>query len=214
MPVRVKICGVADALSAQRAVAAGADALGFVFSSSPRQVTPEDARRIVAALPPFVATVGVFVDESPEIVANVASHCRLSCVQIQLWPDDVGSSAFPVPAILTVRVGATTPWERLERCDAAAFLFDSLVPGQGGGSGVRFDWSLLRGRSFDRPVVIAGGLTPENVADAVEAVRPFGVDVSSGVASSDPRRKDPDKMDAFVRAAKAPHSASFTAERA
>lgn len=197
----VKICGITNAEDARAAVEAGADALGFVFARSPRAIDPEEARPIIAALPPFVVSVGVFVDAARETVEGIARSCGLQALQFQgrESPEDCEGFSRPVIKGFKVRDGAIP--DAVWRYRIAACLFDAYVPGADGGTGRTFDWALLRDLALDRPVILAGGLTPENVAHAVAVARPDAVDVSSGVALG-PRKKDPARMAEFVRAAK------------
>ncbi len=198
--VKVKICGVtclADALAAARL---GADALGFVFAPSPRQVTPEEARRITAKLPPLVLRVGVFVDEEPAVIDQVRRLCGLDVVQLH------GNESTQVVAelggrvIKAIRVNGTAPsWQLI--FPSATLLLDTFSPDKKGGTGRTFDWSLAREPARLRPVVLAGGLTPQNVAEAVRTVRPYAVDVSSGV-ESEPGRKNHETLARFIRRAK------------
>jgi phosphoribosylanthranilate isomerase len=199
--MRVKICGITNREDALTAVEAGAHALGFVFAPSPRQVTPEQAAAIIAALPPFVQTVGVFVDAE---VRSVLSRCRLDAVQFhgQESPDEMAGIT-GVRRIKACRVATSADLESLAAySDAAdAFLLDARVSGIAGGTGQSFPWPLAReARRFGHPIILAGGLTPENVATAIEAGRPEAVDVSTGVEVS-PGRKDRDRVRRFVAAA-------------
>lgn len=207
MSVRVKICGITRIEDALAAVDAGADALGFVFvPGTPRFVTAQQACSIIEALPPFVSTVGLFVDAAPEFLDT---HLRISRVQMaQLHgeesPQTAASVRERVRVIKAFRVRGPETIALLDsfRDSADAFLLDAFVPGAHGGTGARFDWELaIRARSASRPLVLAGGLKPENVAEAVARVRPAAVDVSSGVESS-PGRKDPAKLRDFLHAAK------------
>jgi phosphoribosylanthranilate isomerase len=199
--MRVKICGITNREDALAAVEAGAHALGFVFAPSPRQVTPEQAAAIIAALPPFVQTVGVFVDAD---VRSVLSRCRLDAVQFhgQESPEEMAGIT-GVRRIKACRVATSADLESLAayRDAADAFLLDARVSGIAGGTGQSFPWPLAReARRFGLPIILAGGLTPENVATAIEAGRPEAVDVSSGVEVS-PGRKDRDRVRRFVAAA-------------
>ena len=207
MSARVKICGITNLADALAALAAGADALGFVFvPGTPRFVTAETASTIIEGLPPFICTVGLFVDAIPEFVD---SHLSISRVQAaQLHGDEIPQVAAAlrdrVRVIKAFRVRGPETIALLDafRESADAYLLDAFVPGAHGGTGARFDWDLaIRARSAARPLVLAGGLKPENVAEAVARVRPAAVDVSSGVESS-PGRKDPAKTRDFIQAAK------------
>jgi phosphoribosylanthranilate isomerase len=215
MTVRVKICGITNVPDAHAAVRAGADALGFLLSESPRQVTPRHVRAIVGSLPPFVQAVGVFVDEPVETVSEMARAAGVHCLQLQgaETPDYCG--AFSLPVIKTFRVRDSIDPAAIRRYAVAAYLFDTAVAGAAGGTGESFDWEVLRAAEFARPVILAGGLRAENVARAVAAVAPYAVDVSSGVAAG-PRRKDPEKIRGFISRAKqlqAPWRADATKER-
>jgi indole-3-glycerol phosphate synthase / phosphoribosylanthranilate isomerase len=203
--VTVKICGITSKEDALLAVSAGADAVGFVFwPGSPRTVDPQAARAIAAAVPPFILRVGVFVDATAEEMRRVADEVGLDIVQLHGNESPEAVSRAPRRAVKAVRVGPGFRPDEALRYDgtAAALLLDTRVEGDGrpGGTGRVFDWSLVRpvreGTSF---LILAGGLTPENVGEAVAAVRPDGVDVSSGVESA-PGKKDPAKMRAFVEA--------------
>ncbi|MDI6631588.1 MAG: phosphoribosylanthranilate isomerase [Bacillota bacterium] len=200
MTVRVKICGIRDIETARAAVEAGADALGFVFAASRRQVTPEAAREIIAALPPFVTAVGVFVDLPPAVVREVSDFCRLDAVQLHGAETPEYCRELNLRVIKAVRVRDAASLEGLDAYPVQAVLLDTYVPGTPGGTGKTFNWGLLAGREFRVPLILAGGLTPENVRAAVQAVRPYAVDVSGGVETDG--RKDPAKIRAFIRQAK------------
>lgn len=203
--VTVKICGITSVEDARAAAVAGADAIGFVFwPGSPRAVDPAAARAIAATLPPFVARVGVFVDAPPDQMRAIADEVGLDLVQLHGDEPPEAVARAPRRAVKAVRVGPGFRPEEALRYDgaAAALLLDTRVDdgGSPGGTGRTFDWSLVRrvreGTSF---LLLAGGLTPDNVEQAIAAVRPDGVDVSSGVESA-PGRKDPAKVRAFVDA--------------
>jgi phosphoribosylanthranilate isomerase len=201
--VKVKICGITRWEDAQAAVAAGADALGFVFArNSPRFIPREAAAAIIRRLPPFIATVGVFVDMPLEELLDHIACCGLDTAQLHGGesPDFCGRIA--VKTIKAFRIQDETSLVPLPRFETSAWLLDSYVPGQLGGTGATFRWPLaVQAVAMGRPVILAGGLTPENIAEAVKSVRPYGVDVSSGVESA-PGRKDREKMRAFLAAAK------------
>jgi len=199
--MRVKICGITNREDALLAVEAGAHALGFIFAKSPRQVTPEQAAEIIAALPPFVQTVGVFVDGEVE---RVLERCPLDAVQFHgEEPPETLARVSGVRRIKAFRVAGSDDLAPLAcyREVADAFLLDARIPGVAGGTGQCFPWRLAReARRFGRPVILAGGLTPENVPEAIEAGAPDPVDVSSRVEAS-PGRKDPELVRRFVSAA-------------
>jgi len=201
--VRIKICGLTRLEDALAAVRLGADALGFNFwPGSKRYIPPGKAREIIRALPPLVTTVGVFVDPSHEEASAAAA---LSGVQVlQLHGDEPPAlcRSFQLPVVKGLRVAGP---ESLAALDAypgvAGFLLDAASAGYGG-SGLTFDWSLARAAAARATVLLAGGLTPANVAEAVRTVRPYAVDVASGVESS-PGVKDHALMARFIAAARA-----------
>jgi phosphoribosylanthranilate isomerase len=209
--LRIKICGVTNADDAVHAALAGADALGLNFyPHSPRCLTPERAAGILDALPPFVEPVGLFVREPfAALAGTLAALPRLRAVQ---WHGEAcePAAACPLPLIAAFPVrdaaslAAITGY--LERCQEAgrlpaAVLVDAHVPGLHGGTGQTAPWELLERFRPGVPLILAGGLTPDNVAEAVVRVRPFAVDVASGVESS-PGRKDPGKVRDFLQAAR------------
>jgi phosphoribosylanthranilate isomerase len=198
--VFVKVCGVTNEEDALLAVAMGADAVGFVFAPSHRQVAPQRAAEIVRRLPAEIVTVGVFRDETRERVVETAHRARLRAVQLHGHesPADTHWIHQRVALIIKAFPAGDPQLDHADEYAADAFLIDSATPG----SGEVFDWSLAEGAPSNRRIILAGGLTPENVADAVRVVRPWGVDVSTGVEAA-PGRKDARKMRAFVEAAKA-----------
>jgi phosphoribosylanthranilate isomerase len=199
--VRVKICGLMCAEDAVAAAQAGADALGFVFAPGRHCVTPEQARAMIAVLPPFVSTVGVFVNEDAQIVRRVAEYCYLDMLQFQGDESPDYCAGFNGRVIKGFKVKDKASLTRLQAYDVTAYLLDSYVPGQSGGTGRTFDWEAVRGLLVSRPLILAGGLTPANVARAIAVVQPYAVDVSSGVENGS-GRKDPEKMIEFIRQAK------------
>ncbi|MDQ7801758.1 MAG: phosphoribosylanthranilate isomerase [Armatimonadota bacterium] len=194
---RVKICGICTEAAALAAAEAGADAVGFVFyPGSSRYVSPERAAQLSRLLPPFVVRVGVFVNAPVAVVERISDQVGLDLVQLHGdEPPEVCARA-PRRVIKAVRVEGTEALRRAAEYPACAVLLDAYVPGRYGGTGRPFDWSLLC--QIDRPVILSGGLTPENVAEAVRRVRPYAVDVSSGVETDG--EKDPRRIEAFVRA--------------
>lgn len=203
MPIRIKICGVTTPEDARRAAEAGTDALGLNFyPKSPRFVTPSQAAAIVRALPPFTAPVGVFVQMPLRQATAIAFQLGLRGVQTYDAPPE---DAFPFAHIPSFRVKDAAGLDHIRRFVAvsrpAAVLVDSFVDGQLGGTGHRAPWDLLVGFDPGVPLILAGGLTPENVAEAIATVKPWGVDVASGVESA-PGRKDPVKVARFIEAAR------------
>lgn len=203
MSVRVKICGVTSIEDAVAAVEAGADALGFMFyERSPRKISIETASAIKTALPPFVVKIGVFADATENVI-RTATLSGLNALQFHgNEPPDFVKRFSPIPTIKAFRIQNAASLAQLAAYNTSAWLLDSYTPAQLGGTGTTFDWTLaIQARKFGRPIILAGGLTPENVADAIRKVRPYAVDVSSGVESS-PGKKDPGKVAAFIQAAK------------
>ena len=198
--VRVKICGITCLEDAVAAVRLGADALGFVFAQSPRRVAPERAREIIRALPALVQTVGVFVDAPLEEMAEVRVYCGLDILQLHgdESPETVARLDGRVIKALRVTGGEHSLGNRFP---SATLLLDAYSEQARGGTGKTFDWTLARDIAGRRPIILAGGLTPENVAEAIEIVRPYAVDVSSGV-EREPRRKDHGKTARFIGEAK------------
>ena len=200
--VRVKICGITSRQDALHAARCGADALGFVFyPGSPRYVSPEQARGIIEELPPFVTTVGLFVNESPGDIRRIAEGCGLDVLQLHGDESPAACEIPPFRVMKAFRVKDERSLDGLPDYRVSAFLLDAWVAGSYGGTGQSFNWDLAARIARDVPVVLAGGLDPDNVAQAVGAVRPYGVDVSSGVELA-AGRKDPDKVAAFIRNAK------------
>lgn len=202
----IKICGITNLADARAALAAGASALGFNFHpSSPRFVTPEAAREIIAQLPAGVLAVGVFVNE-PEPAALVRKAATAGVAAVQLHGDessDFCAAITALPVIKALRVSTDFKPEHAERYRTHAILLDAYSPRAHGGTGRVFDWRIAqRTRELVARLYLAGGLTPENVCAAIEAVRPFAVDVCSGVESA-PGRKDAVKLRRFSAAVRA-----------
>jgi len=201
-PVRIKICGITRLDDARLAIELGASALGFTFyPPSPRYIEPEAASAIIAQLPPFIASVGVFADE-PDATRIVAAARRACVSAVQLhgprFPDDpVALGEFPVIRAVPLCDGFNL--EDMAKLNAQAFLLDSFDPKLIGGTGKTVDWNLARQAKRYGTIILAGGLTPGNVSRAIREVHPFAVDVASGVESA-PGRKDPEKLRAFFNA--------------
>ena len=204
MAVRVKICGITRIDDLHAACDAGADALGFVFyDKSPRHVSVEAAAELVRALPPFVQSVGLFVNADPAYIESVLKHVPLDLLQFHGDESPLDCIRYGRPYLKAVRVKADTD---LLKCaadfDAArGLLLDAYVAGVPGGTGERFDWRLIPA-NLPKPVVLSGGLTPDNIIEAVQGVRPWAVDVSSGVELTK-GIKDSHKMAQFIAKAKA-----------
>lgn len=196
---RVKVCGITRVEDAKTAVDAGADAIGLVFyEPSPRYVRIQQAREIAASVPAFVSVVALFVNADAEYVQDVLNSVRIDLLQFHGDEENDFCSQFQRPFIKAQRVRETS--DVVASCvrfpDALAILLDSYKPGVPGGTGESFDWSLIP-KSQTKPLILAGGLTPENVAPAIKQVQPFAVDVSGGVEQSK-GIKDPAKIDAFL----------------
>jgi phosphoribosylanthranilate isomerase len=189
---------------AECAVEAGADALGFIFfRKSPRYIEPNAAEKIASRIPASVLKVGVFVDESLDTMQEIARQCGLDRLQLHGNESTTICASLHTPVIKAFRIQDQNSLTPLRDYEVSAFLLDSYVAGQLGGTGAKFNWDLaIQAKTFGAPIILAGGLTPENVADAVAKVRPFGVDVSSGVEMT-PGKKDHAKVREFVRRAKA-----------
>jgi phosphoribosylanthranilate isomerase len=204
MAVRVKICGITRLQDLHAACEAGADALGFVFyEKSPRHVSMATATALVRELPPFVQSVGLFVNAEPDFVEAVLQAVPLDLLQFHGDETAADCMRYGRPYIKAVRV---TPSTDLLKCaadfeTARGLLLDAYVPGVPGGTGERFDWSLIP-LDLPKPVILSGGLTPDNVAEAVQRVRPWAVDVSSGVEAAK-GIKDPHHVAQFIAKAKA-----------
>jgi phosphoribosylanthranilate isomerase len=212
-PVRVKICGVRRLPDALAAADAGADAVGFNFwRPGRRYVAPEVARQIARALPPFVCKVGVFVDEDPAAVREIAALVGLDALQLHGAEPPEVCAAFDLPVIKSIKVRGPDSLAGLHRYQVAAFLLDTDVPGAAapGGTGRTFDWSLAVRAREAGPIIISGGLTPGNVEEAIWQARPYAVDVASGVETDGV--KDAAKIRAFVARVRAWNTAQETGE--
>jgi phosphoribosylanthranilate isomerase len=201
MRYRIKICGLTDPAQALAAAREGADAIGLVFyRRSRRALSVEQAAAIAAVLPPFVATVGLFVDPEVDEVERVLTGCRLDLLQFHGREDAGFCEGFDMPYLKAIAMGdrADPRPEMDAHPSARGFLLDSHAGGKMGGSGESFDWRMIPG-TLERPWLLAGGLGAHNVAAALAQTRPFGVDVSSGVESA-PGQKDPRLVRAFIDA--------------
>ncbi len=202
--VKVKICGITNCEDASLAVESGADILGFVLAPSPRQVSPEKVRSIIDTLPPFVVTVGVFVDEEEKTIKDIADFCRLSQVQLHGNESPDFCQRFRPKAIKAFRLQDDTSLFSLSgyQGHVQAVLLDTFQKGIAGGTGRTFPWSLaVKAKTLNLPVILAGGLNPMNVGRAVQMVKPYAVDVSSGIEER-PGKKDPLLMKRFLEAIK------------
>ena len=197
---RVKFCGLRHKDDIADAVALGVDALGFVFyEPSSRCVAPEDAATLTRAVPAFLTRVGLFVNENAETIKRIFEIARLNLIQYhgEESPEFCDSVGLPYIKAFRVQQDMDIRGTMDRNPNASGFLLDAYVKGQPGGTGERFDWGLIP-RSY-APIILAGGLTPDNAKDAIEQVAPWALDVSGGIESK-PGRKDPDKMARFMDA--------------
>ena len=201
MSVQVKICGITNPADALAAFEAGADALGFMFyEPSPRHVSIRQVAEILRELPPFIIKVGVFVDASEDLVMRAIGDCGLSLLQFHGDEPPEFCTQFGLMSLKAVRIRDAASLDQLAGFQTDAFLLDAYSKGGLGGTGEKFNWDLaVEAQKFGKPIFLAGGLTPENVAEAVKKVRPFAVDVSSGVESA-PGKKEAAKVRAFIAA--------------
>ena len=200
--VKIKICGITNLEDALLAAELGADALGFIFfPQSPRKVAPETAREIIAQLPPFVASVGVFVDEAAAVLKELAARVGLDWVQLHGQESPEYCRSLGRRVIKGFRIKDENSLRELEpyRDAVQAFLLDTYKKGQVGGTGEVFDWYLAREAKKFGQIILAGGLTPENVGQAIAIALPAAVDAASG-PEAEPGRKDPAKLRAFFKA--------------
>jgi phosphoribosylanthranilate isomerase len=200
MSLPVKVCGITRPEDAHAAIECGAQALGFIFyAPSPRSVTPERAAEIIAALPPFVVTVGVFVGEPAEAVNRIAERCRLDRIQLHGGEPAEMLAALTRPAYRAFRLEKADDVAAVEAAPDGTVHLDTYDPDLFGGTGRPFNWEWAREIGRTRRVILAGGLTPDNVARALAVAQPAAVDVSSGV-EAEPGIKDHDRITAFFQA--------------
>ena len=197
--VKIKICGFTNAENAQQAALAGIDAIGLNFyAKSPRHIDIDSAREIVAALPPFVNKVGLFVNANPSLIDEVLCEVALDTLQFHGDESPSDCAQYEMPFIKAIRVSPELDLIKTanEYSQASALLLDTYQSDFYGGSGKSFDWSLAK-IELDLPIILAGGLTPDNVSAAIDIAQPYAVDVSSGVESAK-GLKDIDKIRAFI----------------
>lgn len=192
--MKVKICGITNLEDALIAAYLGADALGFVFvKEGPRSITPDAARDIISKLPPFIVTTGVFVNSPEEEILSIIKQTRIQCVQLHGNESPAEYSKIKVPVIKAFHVDEHFIVNTIVRYPATAYLLDTYVKGKAGGTGKTFDWDIaVRAQAYGR-IILAGGLTPENIGDAIRKVQPYAIDISSGIESS-PGKKDKRKL--------------------
>lgn len=207
------MCGITDVETAKRTAALGADAIGFVFAKSKRQISPEAAREIIAGLPAGVLKVGVFVNESRERVEEIVRVCGLDYAQLHGDEDEAYAQELQVPFIKAFGVGSTADVEAALRYPADYILLDSPKGAYQGGNGKKFDWSLLDGLSGEERgrIILAGGLGAENVAEAARWVQPYMVDASSSLETDG--KKDLSKIQTFIETVKESHNDNLHVSR-
>lgn len=198
---RVKVCGITSLEDAQMAIRSGADAIGLIFAPSPRRIRPEEAREIINNVPPFVKTVGVFVDERPYVVRQIIEFCGIDLVQFhgEESPEACGEFMPCTVKAFRVRDGSVLSLMRQYQGRIRAMLLDAFSPERAGGTGQLFDWTIaVTAKGLGIPVILSGGLNPSNIGDAIKKVKPFAVDVNSGIEER-PGKKDPVLMEKFMK---------------
>ena len=197
--IKIKVCGTTNLKDALFAVESGADAIGFIFyKKSPRYILQKDAKDIVAKLPPFVETVGVFVNETSDKVNRIAEQCKLTAIQLHGDESPAFCRRIKRRVIKSFRVKDTNSFKGMVDYDVSGFLLDSYNEEGKGGTGKTFDWNLALRAKKQGPIILAGGLNPYNVYTAIHRVKPYAVDVCSGVEKS-PGIKDSVKIDEFIK---------------
>ncbi|MCK5476792.1 MAG: phosphoribosylanthranilate isomerase [Candidatus Aenigmarchaeota archaeon] len=196
---KIKICGMTNKEDAKKAVDFGADALGFIFyEKSPRHISVEKAKQIIKILPPFVAKIGVFVDEDEKKVRQIQSYCGLTALQFHGNETIEYCSGFRnvIKSICVAERLSVEQTKKYEHC-VCAFLFDTYSANKKGGTGQAFDWNLLKEIKTKKPVILAGGIKAENVDMAISTVKPYAIDSASST-ESEPGKKDYDKMKKLI----------------
>lgn len=201
----IKICGLTNLPDARMALDAGADYLGFVlYERSPRHIEPGALRRLTGRLPPGARVIAVFVNARRDLVEALARDCRLHAVQLHGDECPENWIGLPVPVWRAVRLQHGRPAPAPDRWPAPRYVLDATAPGRYGGTGRTADWALAAKLAIRAPLMLAGGLTPANVAEAIRTVAPLGVDTAGGVEKA-PGKKDRRKVAAFIKAAKEVH---------
>ncbi|MGB3364734.1 MAG: phosphoribosylanthranilate isomerase [Thermodesulfobacteriota bacterium] len=202
---KIKICGITNMEDAQAAADYGADALGFIFyKESKRYVDPQVAKSIISSLPPFITTVGVFVNQGMDEISQIKEATGIQVAQLHGDETPEFVSSLPIDVIKVIRVKDKSDLDKVAQYSAQAILFDTYSDKEYGGTGESFDWEILNNLSSEKKVILSGGLNPENVLEAVQIVRPYAVDVSSGVEDT-PGKKDHTKIKKFIEAIKNGH---------
>ncbi len=199
---KVKICGIKNLNDAIFAVDYGADALGFVFAKSIRKISKEKARAIIRKLPPFVTTVGLFVNETAESIETTYRYCGLDAIQLHgNEPPNIINKLKDIKTIKAFRIQNEKDITPITKYKPNAILLDGYSENKMGGTGTTFDWKIVRKLNTSIPIIVAGGLTHLNVSQAIKIVKPYGVDVSSGVETK-PGQKDKRLIKKFIDAVK------------
>jgi phosphoribosylanthranilate isomerase len=192
--MKVKICGITNKEDALCAAELGADALGFIFvPSSLRYITPSAAKDIIGKLPPFVTSVGVFADSPSEEILSIIQQTGITCLQLHGNESPKQCSVYQVPVIKAFRVGKNFHFSSMQQFEVSAFLLDKYVDGSLGGTGKTFNWKIAVQAKKYGQIILAGGLHPENIIEAIRTVQPYAVDVNSGV-ESEQGKKDKEKL--------------------
>jgi phosphoribosylanthranilate isomerase len=194
---RIKICGITNIVDALMAVRLGVDAIGFVFAPGPRKISPDRAREISRAVLPYVCKVGVFVDEPIDTINEISEFCGLDMIQLHGINTKVDESLFTRNIIRTFRVENDSVLDEIRKSKLKYFLLDTFDSNQTGGTGKKFNWEIARKAKEYGDIILAGGLSSENIIEALTNVSPYAIDVSSGVEKS-PGNKDHDKMRLLV----------------
>jgi phosphoribosylanthranilate isomerase len=186
MRIRVKICGITNLLDAKTAEKEGADALGFVFyKKSPRYIKPEDAKKIIDRLSPFTTTVGIFVNEKKKKVREIASFCNLDVLQFHGTETPLYCASFKdYKTIKAFRIKEKRDLKEIKKYNTDAILLDAYSSDRFGGTGKTFNWRLIKNLKLNKPIILSGGLTPENVIAAVRLTKIYTLDISSGIEKS------------------------------
>ena len=188
--VKIKICGITNLGDARASAKLGADFIGFIFAKSPRRITPLKAKKIIEQLPASIKKVGVFVNEKAETVNNISDYCGLDLVQLHGKESPNYLKKIKKPVIKAFRIRDKRSLNQLSRYKAKAFLLDTYKKGKPGGTGETFNWDLaVAAKKYRHPIFLSGGLNPENISGAIKKVKPYAVDVSSGVERK-PGKKD------------------------
>jgi len=194
---KIKICGLTNIDDAKQAVELGADALGFIFADSPRRITPETTREIIISLPPFVSKVGVFVGEEPRNIQEISDYCHLDFVQLHGEKCWEYCDSISKPLIKAFAVKDRTVLDHIRSRHLQYFMLDTSHAHLHGGTGQTFDWQIAKEASSMGKLILSGGLNPDNIIDALTIVRPYAVDINSGIEES-PGVKDFGKMKQFI----------------